>query len=206
VSVINFKEKKQQLIDQQNRGDNVHDHLKNYSIEVRKSIAAADRLNFSVCCLNLIGDLNIGTVVRTAHLMGAEKVYLFGRRSFDSRGTVGAMHYTDVERIEGLTPEGEIDCEKFLKIFEPKGTLLFIEQNDYDNDLNDMWKVIRQRNEQNRHHIIVLGSESDGIPPIIMHGKGTVFSIRQRGVIRSLNVSTAAGIAMYTYVNGIETP
>ena len=69
---------------------NVHDHLKTHTVEELKALTLQHEFPFWVLCLNILGDLNFSTVVRSAHLLGAERVVAYGRRKIDTRGMVGA--------------------------------------------------------------------------------------------------------------------
>src|SRR5579859_6980212 len=96
---INFP----QIIRQQSAAAfNVRDDLQDRPLVELQALAASDRLPFDVCLLNITGDLNTGNIVRTAHLMGAGRVLLFGRNKMDGRSTVGAENYIEVRRLGGL--------------------------------------------------------------------------------------------------------
>ena len=97
---------------------NVHDHLKAYDVPTLKDITEQDRLPFAVCIINLVGDLNTGIIIRTANLMGAEKVFVFGRRRYDRRSTVGSHNYVDVVQVGGFDNDGYVDPVKFHKLMD----------------------------------------------------------------------------------------
>jgi len=179
---------------------NVHDHLKQNSVEVNRALTVDDRAPFGVCVLNITGELNVGTVVRTAHLTGASKVGIIGRKKYDSRGEVGSSKYFDVERISGLNDDGLtinpdvfwdwIDTNRFSPIFvEQGGTLL--------KDVN--WELrCRDMRMLSQRPCLVFGNENRGIQDDILHdSRGTIVSLSQCGVIRSYNVASTAAIVMY---------
>ena len=87
----NFKEEIAK--DMAQSGFNVHDNLKNLSVPELRKICDSDRLPFAMCLLNVTGDMNCGSLIRTACLFGAEKVSVVGRRKFDRRGLVGSNNY-----------------------------------------------------------------------------------------------------------------
>ena len=62
---------------------NVHDSYKDLSVEDLKLVSNVSRLPYSVCLMNLEYDLNIGNCIRSAHIFGAERVFIFGRRRYD---------------------------------------------------------------------------------------------------------------------------
>jgi len=169
---------------------NVHDHLKNYDVPTLKGITDRDRLPFAVCIINLVGDLNTGIIIRTANLMGAEKVFVFGRRRYDRRSTVGSHNYVDVVQYGGFDDDGYVDPVKFHKLMtENNYTPVMIETGG---DCITSFTT----DKLDRKPCLVFGNEGEGIHPDIIR-QGKIYSIPQRGVIRSLNVSSAASIAMW---------
>ena len=169
---------------------NVHDHLKNYDVPTLKDITDRDRLPFAVCIINLVGDLNTGIIIRTANLMGAEKVFVFGRRRYDRRSTVGSHNYVDVVQAGGFDDDGYVDPVKFHKLMtENNYTPVMIETGGACISTFSTDKI-------DKKPCLVFGNEGEGIHPDILR-QGKIYSIPQRGVIRSLNVSSAASIAMW---------
>ena len=75
---------------------NVRDEFKDNTVAENVAICNRDRLKFSVGCINVTGDLNIGMMIRSACLFGAENFYIFGRNKFDKRSTVGAENYINI--------------------------------------------------------------------------------------------------------------
>ena len=78
------------------RSFNVRDEFKDNTVAENVAICNRDRLKFSVGCINITGDLNIGMMIRSACLLGAENFYIFGRNKFDKRSTVGAEKYINI--------------------------------------------------------------------------------------------------------------
>ena len=185
---------------------NVHDHLKQNTVEENHHLTSLDRLPFGVCVLNVTGELNVGTIVRNAHLTGANKVGIIGRRCVDRRGMVGADKYFTVERISGLNEDGItinpdifwewIDENKFFPVFIEQGGIIL---NDVD------WDDIESRH-MTHQPCLVFGNENRGIQDDLLNDvRGEIVSINQRGVIRSYNVASAAAIVMYSLSIYIET-
>lgn len=182
---------------------NVRDDLKDNTVEENKKIHDSDRLPFRICCLNIEGDLNIGTILRSASLLGCEKAYVFGRKKFDARSMVGVGNYMDIEKIHGLTPDNEIDVDAFDKfcvaariypIFIEQGGTLFNEV-----DWPVLYDSIKYLNVGRL--CFVFGNEATGIPKeLIQHRMKTVYSIPQYGVLRSYNVAASANIVMWDFV------
>jgi tRNA G18 (ribose-2'-O)-methylase SpoU len=158
-----------------------------------------DRFPFAVMTLNVLGDMNVSTVIRSAHLMGAERVAVFGRRKIDNRGLVGTGNYQQVDRVWGVDEDLQLQQTPFLDYCNTHAyTPVFVEQggsNVYDVD----WKLMHFTcSNLHKKIMLVLGTEREGVPDhIIQAGKtlgGSVVSIPQRGVIRSHNLSMAFAI------------
>lgn len=174
---------------------NVRDEFKSNTVEENREICRDDSLGFGVAAISLTGDLNIGIMIRTASLMGADEFYIFGRRKYDKRSTVGAHNYIDVHR------PGDIDVDNIIKICLDGGyTPIFIEQGG--EDIKDVNKL---RGWVNRP-LFIFGSESEGIPEDLMNRirfrsevPTYTMSLPQRGVLRSYNVSTAMSIVTWEW-------
>ena len=64
---------------------NIKNYYKGQNSELVKRISCSQNLNYSVCTLSLLGNLNVGTIMRTAQMFGVDKYFVFGRRIFDCR-------------------------------------------------------------------------------------------------------------------------
>ena len=172
---------------------NVQDKYKHLSAEELKEVAKSLTYPFAVALANISGDLNIGNCVRTSAVFGAEKVFIFGRRKWDRRSAVGGNNYVPVDAHTVDTDP--FDWDSALQVvrvngyrpvlFETVGKPL----SEYPNDF---------------HHgkpCLVFGPEGFGIPKSICE-KELCYYIPQRGVLRSLNVASAAAIAIQ-YISGI---
>ena len=176
---------------------NVHAEYKDKTMPELTKVMEACRLPYAVCVLNLAGDLNVGMIMRTACIMGAERIIVFGRRRYDKRSTVGAQNYIPVARIGGLNDDLSYDVEAFDAAmarwnYQP----VFIETGGVDIASMD-WKAL------NPKPCIVFGNEGTGCPDYLMRDYPRV-SINQRGVLRSLNVAVAAGIACHEVSNALS--
>lgn len=184
-----------------NNGYNVLDKYKSLSVEQIKNIADSDRLPYAVLCLNLEKDLNVGNVIRSGHIFGAERVFTIGWNKIDSRSMVGCQNYTNLEKIR--VDADDIDavnlkiselCSKYN--YEP----VFVEYNDTSKSiLSRSFKSIC-----NKRPLLIMGNEGQGIPTELMkiYENKNIFHINQRGVMRSLNVSSAASVVFHqTMVN-----
>lgn len=197
---VNYAEKIAEAV----RGENfwnVHDRYKGLSVDELKKVQTEQSLPFAVCVLNLTGDLNTGMIVRTACTMGAQHVILYGRRKYDKRSTVGAQNYIPIDRIAGLTTDGEtFAATPFRKMMTTLGYVpVFVEQGGTPVETIDWDNFVPAGGTP----CLVFGNESHGIPPAMMEGE-LVVSISQRGVLRSLNVSAAASIVIHSLASHLE--
>ena len=182
---------------------NVADEFKNMNLEEIRAIQKIESLPFAVGALNLTGGLNLGSIIRSAVIFGAEKFYIIGKRRYDRRSTVGAQNYIDIEYIEedvsGIEGQKRI-LDKIGEDYNP----IFIEQGGTDISI------------QNFYHwnkcCFIFGEEGTGIPTSMIelsnqyNDKDRVLSIDQIGVLRSLNVSAAAAIVMYKVAMDLRIP
>ena len=198
---INYKDEIKK--DMRESGFNVHKRYDTLTVPELKEICERQQNPFAVCALSVTGDLNVGSMIRTASLYGAEKFFIFGRRKYDRRGVVGANNYIEVEAIEGLrkTDAGELDGFDsrwfWSNMFASPYTPVFVEQGG---------EILGQFNWKDQivdRPCLVFGNENRGIPENILNNKDMYdhnsfrVSIPQRGVIRSHNVSVASGIVMH---------
>lgn len=179
---------------------NVHDKFKGMTIDELKAQSDSDRLPWHTLCLNVTGDLNVGTMVRTSHCLGASSVIIFGRQKIDNRSLVGAANYTKVERARAINDELELSPEIFLDLLTARNlTPVFVECGGIN--LPDVdWNLrLEEMSRRGTQPCLVMGNEGNGIPTDILYLQNLfpnsfTVSIPQRGVIRSLNVAIAHGI------------
>lgn len=196
---------KQIAIDMDN-SFNVRDELKSLTIEELQAEHLKDRLPFGICALSITGDLNLGVMIRSASLLGTRDFIIFGRRKYDKRSSVGAQNYIKVHRIDGLNPDMSFDVYKFWDTMTALNYFpIFIEQipekehkyGPYDSTLQQVsWRRILDAWNL-KHPCLVFGNESTGIPLTLLNSGHPIIEIPQRGVLRSLNVSSA--MAMVTW-------
>ncbi len=193
---INYKERREQI---ELVVYNVHDQYKGKSIEELQEIVTNDRLPFSVMCLNITGSLNIGTIIRSAHALGAERVFVVGRKCFDGRSMVGSHNYFPVIKIDALNDDGSINTQKIFSILEEYNMQQICVETNAVSYLKFPWNTYYH----NRGHLcLIMGNEGLGIPEEIISISPCV-SIPQKGVIRSINVSSAFSIVCSHMANTI---
>lgn len=178
---------------------NVRDECRGLSVdEIRAN--HQPKLGFAVALMNVDGGLNIGSIIRTSVIFGADVVYIVGKRRFDRRSTVGSHNYIRIEFIDD-------DVNKFNEIvtnddYNP----ICIEQGGqsiYDPSILTN-NGITSRSRYNEFQYltrpcIMFGSEKEGIPQQYLNHYPS-YSIPQLGCMRSLNVASAAAIVIAEYV------
>jgi tRNA G18 (ribose-2'-O)-methylase SpoU len=168
------------------------------TIEIKNELEKTKN-NFGVLMVNIDYDNNSGNIVRTANAFGAIEVILYGRRKFDRRSSMGTEFYMNFQQIRYIE---EID--EALKDYDLIVGLDNIEDSVNIFDYN--WKHGNPTQNQDLPEpnepktLICFGQESTGLPLEIIKRCDKLVHIPQYGSVRSLNVGTAAGIAMYDFV------
>jgi tRNA G18 (ribose-2'-O)-methylase SpoU len=185
---------------------NVRDEYKDNTYEQNVAITASEQLKFSVGCINVTGELNIGMMIRSACLLGAENFYIFGRKKFDKRSTVGAEKYINIVQYtfdDPMTADEHILAE--LRELNKTHSVILCEHGGYMLGENDFGWAYEERPSP----VFIFGSESHGIPKFITDQVASDgypeyeferISIPQRGVLRSFNVSAAMNIICWDYI------
>jgi len=183
---------------------NVADEFKNMTLDQIQDIQKRESLPFAVAALNLTGGLNLGSIIRSAVIFGAEKFFIVGKRRYDRRSTVGAQNYIDIEYIE----EDVNDIEGQKNILDKVGeeyNPIFIEQGGTD--------ITSHQFQYWNRCCFIFGEEGTGIPASMIdvarqyaHDDNRVLTIDQIGVLRSLNVSAAAAIVMHKVAMDLRAP
>ena len=181
---------------------NVADGYKDNTYEENVKISNKSRLDFSVGLINITGELNVGMMIRSACLMGAENVYIFGRKKFDKRSTVGAEKYINIVQY---TYDAPLHADELIlkQLLLMPHTVILCEQGGemLGKSNTDIYNSIGES------PLFLFGSESHGIPSIITNQQDETnnwhflrVSIPQWGVLRSYNVSAAMNIICWDYI------
>jgi tRNA G18 (ribose-2'-O)-methylase SpoU len=185
---------------------NVRDEYKENSYEQNVAITISEQRRFSVGCINITGELNVGMMIRSACLLGAENFYIFGRKKFDKRSTVGAEKYINIIQYtydDPMTADQQI-LDDLRKLPHP---ILACEQGGVT--LGTVDAEVLYHSVNGLHPLFLFGSESHGIPQLILDQMDPTgypeyefprISIPQVGVLRSFNVSAAMNIICWDYI------
>ena len=138
---------------------------------------------FGVLCCNIGGDFNISTAIRNNNAFLAKEVFIYGNRRWDRRGAVGTYHYSHIKHIQTEEELDSISDYTWVGIDNIPGAVPMDEYSWPENPL------------------MCFGEEQHGLAPEIIKRCKDIVYIRQYGSVRSLNVGTASGIAMYDFTN-----
>ena len=166
------------------------DQIRKYSID--------SSYPYVILAFNIQSNLNMGSMLRTAHLCGCKKFVIFGRRKYDKRSAVGVYNYIDIERIQGLkNPQKDLTTElnDYIPIFiEQAHTSILATTKNIATILHNI--------PQGKIPIFIFGNEGTGIPTNILetHTKfdiSYILELNQCGAIQSYNVSSTCAIISY---------
>ncbi|HEX4165650.1 MAG TPA: 23S rRNA (guanosine(2251)-2'-O)-methyltransferase RlmB [Bryobacteraceae bacterium] len=131
---------------------------------------------------------NLGAIIRTAHAAGANAVVVPDRRAAPltetvDRAAAGALEYLPVARVTNLTHTLEYLKEKGFWIYglDENGSELY-SQVDFTSPA-----------------AIVLGGEGKGLHQKVQKHCDVLIRIPMAGPVSSLNVSVAAGVALFEW-------
>lgn len=144
---------------------------------------------------NIRSVFNVGSIFRTADAFGVKKIYLAGYTPDPAQKTaLGAEKYVEFERVK--------NNQKLLKkLKEEKFFVVSLEQSKNSVSLNHFLnKAQKASRKKYKSTVIILGNEVRGIPKSILKNSDAVVEIPMRGKKESLNVSIAAGIALYAII------
>ena len=131
---------------------------------------------------------NLGAIIRTANLAGANGVIIPKRRAVGLTATVartsaGALNYTPVAKVTNLAAE--------IEELKKKG----------------MWFVCADMGGESMYRLnltgpigLVIGNEGDGVSRLVKEACDMTAAIPMHGDIDSLNASVAAGVLAYEIV------
>lgn len=143
-----------------------------------------ETFGFSMACVNIERNINLGGLIRTAECFGSDAFALCGKAHFDRRACVGAQNYLSLVKFEDWL--GFFDW-----LIATKRNLVCV---DKSSDSIPIQEFTYPENP-----CFLMGAEVGGIPEDFYKIPHTSLHIPQYGAIRSLNVSTAGAIVAYDY-------
>ena len=165
---------------------NVTDFYKGWEADAIKADLDTNRLPFITAFEHVNGDFNKATGIRNTNGFLGREVWIVGERAkrYDKRGTVGTHHYEHVKYfddwVEALGSSDHAGYE-FVAIDNVK-------------DAVPMTKF-----KWSEKTVMMFGEEQRGLSDEALALCDTIVYIPMRGSVRSFNVGTASGIAMYDY-------
>lgn len=166
---------------------NVTDFFKYWTDEAIKTNLDLKRNNFSVLVQNVIRDFNLGVVIRNSNAFLAKEVIIYGKRQYDKRGTVGTYNYENIKHVK------TIDELKFPDNYFIIGV----------DNIKESKPIEKYEYPKDKHVLFVFGEENIGLTDELKSICNEFLYIKQYGSVRSLNVGTASGIAMYSYCSSV---
>ena len=160
-----------------------------YKHQLNDEIRADLQKNRSQCVnifINLSGDFNKGSAIRSHNAFLGKEVYIVGRRKYDVRGTVGTFHFENVFHADNLR-------EVIDKLHSEGYTIFAVDNIEKFNPENIMDVELPIKSA------FVYGEEGDGLSEEHIQMCDRMVYIRQYGSVRSLNVASAATVIMYEY-------
>lgn len=140
-----------------------------------------------ILILDRITDVrNFGAIARTAECAGVSCIVIGDKgnapiTSDAMKTSAGALSYLPVCR--------EKDLKKTITFLKENGIMVVACTEKANKQIFEL--------EYNRPIALIMGSEEDGISDTLLRDADELVKIPQKGKIESLNVSVAAGVAMY---------
>ena len=166
---------------------NVADHFKDKTTEEIRETLRQTSNPFAVCVEHLIGDFNLGTVIRNANAFNAIEVFYVGDKKWDRRSAVGVHNYTEVKWLPTV--------EEFAKL-KDKYVIVGIDNVAGSVPLSTYcWQP---------NTLMVFGEEGVGLTPEMQSYCTDIVAIEMYGSVRSLNCGVASGIVMHDFVRQLK--
>jgi 23S rRNA (guanosine2251-2'-O)-methyltransferase len=129
---------------------------------------------------------NLGSVIRTAHCLGANGIVIPENRAASitasaAKAAAGAAELLPVARVVNLV--------RTIEYLKDKGFWIYGSDAEAGSDISSM--------DYEGNVAVVMGSEGQGIRPLIRRNCDFLISIPMRGRVTSLNVSVAAGVILF---------
>jgi tRNA G18 (ribose-2'-O)-methylase SpoU len=159
---------------------------------MKSNISKIERSNILILP-DIRSAVNVGAIFRTADAVGIDKIYLvgctprptdqFGRIQKDiGKSALGAETWVEWEYKETIVP--------LLKNLKKQGyEIVSLEQNDKSIDYRKYKKPFKMA--------LILGPEVTGLDKNVLNNSDKILEIPMYGKKESLNVSVAAGIALF---------
>ena len=139
---------------------------------------------------NVRSVFNVGSIFRTADAFGVKKIYLTGYTPDPAAKTaLGAEKYVKWERVKNI--------QRLIHNLKENDFSIISLENNVLGSISINRFASRASKKKFKNIAIILGNEVKGIPKSVRDISDAVIEIPMRGKKESLNVSVAAGIALY---------
>lgn len=152
--------------------------------EIIRTLDQADH-GLVIALENIERDFNAGTIVRSANAFGVRQVYIIGRRQWNKRGAMATNKYLHVHYL-ATTAE-------FVAQMRADGRAIIAVDN-VPGSINLSTVALPRR------AVLVFGQEGPGISEELAAAADQIVAIEQFGSTRSINVGSAAAVAMYAWL------
>ncbi len=151
---------------------------------------------------NLRSVYNIGAIFRTADAVGVKKIYLCGICAFPPRPDLHKTALGTEEYVEWEYVDSTLQALKKLKRLKCK--IVALEQTDQSDDYRSLQGVTprsMKRGVTPCKLALVVGNEVDGVSQEVLDLCDQAIDIPMAGWANSLNVTTALGVVLYSFIN-----
>jgi len=132
---------------------------------------------------------NVGSMFRTADAFGVDKIYLVGYTATPPKIQIDKVA---LGAEKWMPWEHRKDLKRLIKALKKKGILIVgLEKNESSVKIEDL------KLKTDKNIALIVGNEVDGITDDILDLCDEVVHIEMYGKKESLNVSVAAGVALY---------
>ncbi len=150
------------------------------------------KVSHPVSCIaeNIRSLYNVGSLFRTCDGAGVERLYLCGYTGYPPRKEISK---TALGSEESVSWERHEDAPALTRSLKGKGvTLVCLEHTEKSRPFREV--------ECPFPLAFILGNEVDGVSPVLQNEADIHVHIPMYGIKESLNVSVAAGIILYHFV------
>lgn len=128
---------------------------------------------------------NFGAIIRTCECIGVDSIIIPKDRS------------VQVSDIVYKTSAGAINNVKIIMVTNLVNAMNYLKENGYFIYCADMDGEDFKHVNYSPKKALVVGSEGNGVTPIVKKNSDVIVSLPMRGKINSLNASVSAGILLY---------
>ncbi len=143
---------------------------------------------------------NIGTIARAVYVLGGGGIIL-------SRNRTAPISSSSIRASAGYLPKVPVlfvsNLYQFLLEAKEKGVYI-VATSPQGEPISDAW--IQNVKEHFSSVILILGNEEKGVSPLLLKKSHEVISIPQKEKSASLNVSQAAAILLYAFLQKTPVP